>query len=181
MTLGPVRNSLLALVATHPLENAVLRPLTEHSVVLVADAPKPRATAASEFNGASHLVIKDGSNFNMTSGDFSITARIRTMTDGTIFCKANDQGPWVPNGKTFFVRGGRLCYDIGWVGAVQSKKKVDDGRWHDVESQHQPGHHVCGWKKEQRRHIEAKGQCLRACGKNRIYVRQLSRLFVFHR
>jgi hypothetical protein len=132
MTLGPVRNNLRALVATHPQEDAVLRPLTEHSVVLVAGDAKPRTTEASEFNGASHLVINDGSDFNMTSSDFSISARIRTTTDGTIFCKANDQGPWVPDGKTFFVRGGRLCYDIGWVGAVQSKKKVDDGKWHDV-------------------------------------------------
>jgi putative heme-binding domain-containing protein len=132
MTLESVRNNLLALVATHPEEGAVLRPLTEHSVVLAADAAIPRTSAASEFNGASHLVVKDGSAFNMTSGDFSITARIRTTTDGTIFCKSNDQGPWVPNGKTFFVRGGRLCYDIGWVGALQSKKKVDDGKWHDV-------------------------------------------------
>ncbi|MCP4784750.1 MAG: heme-binding protein [Fuerstiella sp.] len=132
MSLGPVRNDLLALVATHPEEGAVLRPLTENSVVLVANAAKPRTAAASKFNGTSHLLIKDGSAFNMTSGDFSITARLRTMEDGTIFCKANDQGPWVPNGKTFFVRDGRLCYDIGWVGAVQSKKKVDDGQWHDV-------------------------------------------------
>ncbi|MEO1980329.1 MAG: DUF6797 domain-containing protein, partial [Fuerstiella sp.] len=132
MTLGPVPNSLLALVATHPEENAAFRKLTEHCVVLAADAARPNSAATSEFNGASHLVIKGGTAFNMTSSDFSITARIRTMTDGTIFCKANDQGPWVPNGKTFFVRGGRLCYDIGWVGAVQSKKKVDDGKWHDV-------------------------------------------------
>ena len=132
LTLGPIQNNLLALVATHPEEDAALRPLTEHSIVLVADAALPRTAAASKFNGASHLMIKDGSAFNMTSGDFSITARIRTTTDGTIFCKANEQGPWVPNGKTFFVQGGRLCYDIGWVGAVQSKKQVDDGKWHDV-------------------------------------------------
>jgi len=132
MTLGPVRRHLLALVATHPEAGAVLRPLTEHSVLLTADTADPPAAAASEFNGASLLMIKDGAAFDMTTSDFSITARIRTTTDGTIFCKANDDGPWVPNGKTFFVRAGRLCYDIGWVGAVQSKKKVDDGKWHDV-------------------------------------------------
>ena len=38
----------------------------------------------------------------------------------------------MPDGKTFFVRNGKLCYDIGWVGAVESRKKINDGKCHDV-------------------------------------------------
>ena len=132
MTLGPVSRKLQALVATHPEDDTVFRSISEHCVMLAADTAKPRKASASEFNGASYLMIEDGSDFDMTTSDFSITARIRTTGDGTIFCKANNEGPWVPNGKTFFIRDGRLCYDIGWVGAVQSKKKVDDGKWHAV-------------------------------------------------
>ena len=39
---------------------------------------------------------------------------------------------WVPDGKSLFVRGGRLVFDLGWVGAVTSRRAVDDGAWHDV-------------------------------------------------
>ena len=30
------------------------------------------------------------------------------------------------------MRGGRLVFDVGWVGAVTSSRGVDDGTWHDV-------------------------------------------------
>ena len=43
------------------------------------------------------------------------------------------EGQWIPNGKTFFVRGGRLCYDIGWVGGpCNPRRRVNDGKWHEV-------------------------------------------------
>ena len=38
----------------------------------------------------------------------------------------------MPNGQTWFVRDGRLCFDIGWVGVVTGKAKVNDDRWHQV-------------------------------------------------
>jgi hypothetical protein len=34
--------------------------------------------------------------------------------------------------KSLFVRDGRLVFDIGWVGAVASRRRVDDGKWHDA-------------------------------------------------
>ena len=68
----------------------------------------------------------------MTGADFTITARIRTDAGGTIFCKTEPGPDWVPNGKVLFVRGGRLCYDIGWVGVVQTRMRVNDNKWHDV-------------------------------------------------
>ena len=39
---------------------------------------------------------------------------------------------WVRDGKALFVRKGKLVFDIGWVGAVASKRRVDDDRWHEV-------------------------------------------------
>lgn len=65
---------------------------------------------------------------------FSFTARVRTRTDGTIVAYTTSQEDWMPNGRTFFVRNGRLGFDIGWVGAVTGKRKVNDGRWHQVRA-----------------------------------------------
>jgi putative heme-binding domain-containing protein len=60
----------------------------------------------------------------------TLLVRFRTRKDGTLVASAPDEGDWKPNGKTLFIRGGRLVYDIGWVGAIQGKRRVDDGRWH---------------------------------------------------
>ncbi len=68
----------------------------------------------------------------MTGQDFTILAKIQTKKGGTILAKTQPGEKWVPNGKTFFIRGGRLCYDIGWVGVLQSRKRVDDGKVHHV-------------------------------------------------
>lgn len=132
MSVDARQQSLLALVATQSTETVEFRKLTARAAVLRPDADSVNERPVSEFNGASYLRIRNAEDFDMTEADFSITARIRTTEDGTIFCKANEAGPWIPNGKTFFIRDGRLFYDIGWVGAVSSKRKVDDGKWHDV-------------------------------------------------
>ena len=41
-------------------------------------------------------------------------------------------GDWVPDGVTLFLRGGRLTFDVGWVGAVDGGPRIDDGAWHHV-------------------------------------------------
>ncbi|WDI42209.1 DUF6797 domain-containing protein [Bremerella sp. P1] len=84
------------------------------------------------FDGSTFAEVASGDAFDMTKSDFSITARIRTKQGGTIFAQTTPGPKWVADGKVFFVRGGKLCYDIGWVGVVRSKKNVDDGKWHDV-------------------------------------------------
>lgn len=85
-----------------------------------------------KFDGATSAQIKSGDAFDMTKSDFSIAARIRTKRGGAIFAQTTPGPKWVPDGKVFFVRGGKLCYDIGWVGVVTSNKRVDDDKWHDV-------------------------------------------------
>jgi len=69
---------------------------------------------------------------NLGEGDFTIMAWIQTTEGGTILSKSAVDGEWGPQGKTFFVRGGRLCFDIGWVGMVTSRGRVADGKWHHV-------------------------------------------------
>ncbi|MFP6899612.1 MAG: DUF6797 domain-containing protein, partial [Opitutales bacterium] len=74
----------------------------------------------------------------MTLGetDFSISAWIKTKQGGAIFCKSAPTGRWSENGKVFFVRDGRLVYDVGWVGAATSGTRVADGKWRHVAMTH---------------------------------------------
>ncbi len=92
-------------------------------------APK---TDASDFGGGYWLEAKDTTGLNVGDGDFTITARIRTEDDGTIVAQTARGSTWVPDGLTWFVRGGHLSVDIGWVGVCRSRARVDDGKWHDV-------------------------------------------------
>lgn len=84
------------------------------------------------FAGDTYLEVGDTEKFNFTDKDFSIVARIRTKSDGTIIATTEPGPKWVPDGQAFFVRGGRLVFDVGWVGAVEGKTEVADGDWHDV-------------------------------------------------
>ena len=132
-------------LATHPSKqaNVSINPIDrEHNFATlgvlkkqVAKQAEPVAVAGAKpfaFDGRGHLQVDDGNAFDMTSRDFTIKARITTKSGGTIFAKTANQAKWVPDGKTLFVRDGRLVYDIGWVGAVQSRKRVNDGKPHDV-------------------------------------------------
>ncbi|WP_162006695.1 DUF6797 domain-containing protein [Roseimaritima sediminicola] len=88
------------------------------------------ASAAERFDGNGHWVVPDASDWNLFDQDYSLVVRFRTEGDGTLIAKTADQAKWVPDGKSLFVRGGKLVFDIGWVGAIQSQRRVDDGRWH---------------------------------------------------
>ncbi len=63
---------------------------------------------------------------------FTVTAWVRTAAGGTVFATAPAQGNWARQGKSFFIRGGRLAFDIGWVGCVEGRRQVADGQWHHV-------------------------------------------------
>ena len=133
--IGPRDRSLLLQVAEHPAEDAQLGELNPFGTV-VRLAP-PQAAAAEDsrkltFDGNTYLEVPDGDRFDLTTKDFTILARIRTRADGTIWSLCQPGPKWTPNGQTLFLRGGRLAFDIGWVGAVSGKTKVDDGRWHTV-------------------------------------------------
>ncbi len=62
--------------------------------------------------------------------DFTAMARFVTKGSGTLFAKCPSTGKWAPDAKAFFVRGGVLVFDIGWLGAVSGGARVDDGRVH---------------------------------------------------
>ncbi len=100
----------------------------QHSV-MVCRPVEDVATAEPRFDGNHFLVAPKPLPW---SGEMTIAARIKTKKGGTIICQTADQSTWVPGGKSLFVRGGRLVFDIGWVGAVTSRVRIDDGQWHTV-------------------------------------------------
>ncbi|MCO6458638.1 MAG: c-type cytochrome, partial [Pirellulaceae bacterium] len=103
---------------------------------LVFDAPSESHAEQKDqplaFAGATRIELARPADFEMRDRDYTIAARIRTRTGGTIFAQTADQPQWVPDGKTLFVRGGKLAFDIGWVGVVTSRRAVNDGQWHNV-------------------------------------------------
>ena len=137
MSAGPGVDDNLMLVATHPDKQVSLLKgkgavSLQPAVAPVAEAPAKTSSVVSRFDGRSWLQVNEGQAFDMTGKDFTIMAKIRTRTDGTIFARTAKGNRWVRDGKTFFIRGGRLCYDIGWVGVVTSDRRVADGQWHNV-------------------------------------------------
>ena len=91
--------------------------------------PGPKNKALS-FNGKSKVVVDQ--QVDMASKDFSITGWVKTTRGGTIVAKGPRQGKWAPKGKSLFVRGGKLTFDVGWLGQVSSRKNISDGKWHAV-------------------------------------------------
>ncbi|MDR3632728.1 MAG: c-type cytochrome [Isosphaeraceae bacterium] len=132
--LGPRARDLVLQVARHPSGSARLRALdagerTSSPVVLLEPGDEPPALA---FDGKTSVDVARPEAFDLTHSDFTIAAKVSTRLGGTIFAKLPAGPEWAPDGKALFVREGRLCFDIGWVGVVQSRQRVDDGRWHDV-------------------------------------------------
>jgi len=101
----------------------------------------------SEPAGARSVAAGDGllyarsaeESFDFGSGEFTIAARFRSRGSGTIASKSPPAGEWKPNGKTLFLRNGRLVYDIGWVGQMETADEYNDGKWHRVLLTHDDG------------------------------------------
>ncbi len=81
-------------------------------------------------DGTTNFEPEPGGEFPM-SGAFTLMARFNTTAEnGTLAGRAPENGKWQPNGKTLFLRGGVLTYDIGWVGAIRGGRKLADGKEH---------------------------------------------------
>lgn len=64
--------------------------------------------------------------------DFTAMAHFESTGQGTLFAKCAPAGKWLPDAKALFIRGGRLVYDIGWLGALTAGPRVNDGKPHTV-------------------------------------------------
>ena len=137
--IGPRTKRMVLQVADHPDDSAELLTDTAESLAVVgshANTIEPEETVPIDgrfaFTGAASVLVSPADDFDMTSEDYTIYARIRTEEDGSILSKTTATGPWVEDGKTLFISDGHLTFDIGWVGAAGSRRAVDDGRWHEV-------------------------------------------------
>ncbi|QEG42282.1 DUF6797 domain-containing protein [Roseimaritima ulvae] len=100
------------------------------SIVATGDNPTSASSTSDRFDGHTHWTVAAADSWNMHDQDYTAVVRFQTTHDGTLFAKTAPQAEWAKDGKALFIRGGRLVFDVGWVGAVQSKRRVDDGRWH---------------------------------------------------
>jgi len=71
-----------------------------------------------------------GFAFDM-SQDFTFTATVQTVNDGTIMSRHNNE-TWEPGAKVFGITSGHLYFDCGWVGQVEGTTPVNDGQRHEV-------------------------------------------------
>jgi hypothetical protein len=92
---------------------------------------KGRDGGVLDFNGAGWVRVGNPGRLDSTR-TFTWTAWIRTTDGGTILARTGPGRNWAQGGKSFFVRNGKLTWDVGWVGTVQSQEAVNDGAWHHV-------------------------------------------------
>lgn len=84
----------------------------------------------AHFTGAQHLESEIAEDLG--SGDFSISAWIKTRHGGTIWSKHHG-GSWEGQSKSLFVyRAGNVAFDVGMVGQIETKETVHDDQWHHV-------------------------------------------------
>ncbi len=60
--------------------------------------------------------------------DFTIWTKFQTTEGGTVFAHCAPRGLWSNGAKALLVRGQRLVYDIGWLGAIEDGRGVNDGK-----------------------------------------------------
>lgn len=101
------------------------------------DSDRQIGMPGSRFENSKYVEVANPERVDWHSGDFTLAARIRTSQDGTIVARAANQDEWTPDGMTWFIRGGHLVFDIGWVGAVNGTTRVVDGKWHDIAMTYQ--------------------------------------------
>ena len=102
------------------------------AAIAVTSGPLQRSRRRASFANQPRHVIggQDAEEFDLGTPGRTVVIRFRTKESGTLVSSAPRQGEWKPDGKTLFVRGGRLVYDIGWVGAITGNSRVNDGKWH---------------------------------------------------
>ena len=142
LNIGPRSRDLILQVAHQEDNPALLRPLDDSrspngQIAVFLDRGKLPSTTAGRnselrFGGSMYLDVARSDKIDFTNSNFTISARIKTRSGGTILSKAPAKGEWTENGKSFYVREGKLVYDVGFVNEVESTLSVDDGEWHIV-------------------------------------------------
>lgn len=94
-------------------------------------SPAGRLGGCLKLDGETEVLIENAETLQ-SKQSFTWTAWIRTEEDGVIIGRTGAGREWERGGKVLFIRDGRLCFDVGWVGNAESPVRVADGRWHHV-------------------------------------------------
>lgn len=84
------------------------------------------------FDGRGAAALEGAAPIEWLDSDLTLAVWVRTAADGVVLAQAPAKGNWAHDSKALFLRGGRVTFDVGWVGAVAGSRVVTDGRWHHV-------------------------------------------------
>lgn len=132
LQIGARDHELKLQVAQLPGDSVKATLLNRSAMYLASDDAASAHTSVRVGDSQTFAECKESATLDMAKKDFTVIAKLKIEQDGTIFARTAAGVKWVPNGKAIFIRGGRLCFDVGWVGAVESDRKIDDGRWHTI-------------------------------------------------
>jgi hypothetical protein len=96
------------------------------------DDNRSAPTTWLKFKQGTRITVANSDDFNLSEHDFTIFARIKTGSSGTVFSKGPAAGGWVPGAKRLFFRNGRLAFEICGGACVETPEQVDDELWHRV-------------------------------------------------
>ncbi|MEM6471510.1 MAG: DUF6797 domain-containing protein, partial [Planctomycetota bacterium] len=121
----------VSIANTKRLKRSSVRISEDNGSAMISWAGTVGKKSPSFANKALHVLAAETSQeLDLGTIGRTVVAKFRTTAGGTLIASAPQKGHWRPNGKTLFIRGGKLVFDIGWVGAIQSRSSVNDGRWH---------------------------------------------------
>lgn len=103
--------------------------LTLQGAQLTSD---PTHTHAIVLNGDGRATLHAPRLPDFQSSDLTWSLWVQPQGDGTLLAETSPVGPWIPNGKSWFIRGRHLNFDVGWVGCITSEKPLPDGEWQHV-------------------------------------------------
>ena len=98
-------------------------------------AAEGRDGNALEFDGSGAYVnVDDPEGFDFETQDYTWLAWIKTSAGGGCIIAKTPCGnaDHAPGAKHFFITGGNLTYDAGWVAGFTALTVVNDGEWHYV-------------------------------------------------
>ena len=88
-----------------------------------------KAIAEGEVIAGTTAAVPDEEKLRLDR-DFTAMVRFTTKGEGALFARCRTT-QWEPDAKMLGVRGGKLFYDIGWLGVVTGKtKNLTDGQPH---------------------------------------------------
>ena len=91
--------------------------------------------SVQELTGDTNARLETKDQAIKLGGDYTAYVQFQASkgASGTLFSKCRPgNSPWSHDAKALFIKNGKLVYDIGWVGALNTRKEVRDGKMHEA-------------------------------------------------